>query len=131
MQIKNHYSAAVPLTVRGMEWKLLTETVCRMAGFCSSANRFAAPALPYYRPSMDICKTCTSTIHGGRSGIRAYMDVFTACLRQQLPIHVSDSINIESFDSVRTVNNSAKLTGQLCNNKYLSSVSCAYVVKCY
>jgi hypothetical protein len=26
-----------------------------------------APALPYYRPSLDICKTGTSTIHGGRN----------------------------------------------------------------
>ena len=38
---------AVRLTVRGMNWDPLPETVCRMAGFCS-------------------CKTCTSTIHGGR-----------------------------------------------------------------
>ena len=56
---------------------LLPETVCRMAGFCSSTT---APALSYYRPSMeqwhtdvlftnlrmDICKTCTSTVHSGR-----------------------------------------------------------------
>jgi hypothetical protein len=33
---------------------------------CSSA---IAPALPYYRPSMDICNLCTSTIHGGRRKI--------------------------------------------------------------
>ena len=29
-------------------------------------------------------------------GIRAYMDVFTACLRQRIPVHVSDGINIAS-----------------------------------
>ena len=46
-----------------MEWNPLPETVCRMAGFCSSTT---APALSYYRPSMDICKTCTFTVHGGR-----------------------------------------------------------------
>ncbi len=53
MLIKNHFSAAAPLTVRGMEWKLLTETVCRMAGFCSSVT---APALPYYRTSCTYAK---------------------------------------------------------------------------
>ena len=58
-----NFITVVLLTVRGMKWGPLPETVCRMAGFCSSA---IAPALPYYRPSMDICKTCTSTIHGGR-----------------------------------------------------------------
>ena len=37
------YYTAVSLTVRGMKWDPLPETVCRMAGFCSSAT---APALP-------------------------------------------------------------------------------------
>ena len=40
---------------------------------CSSV---IAPALPYYRPSVDICNICTTTIRGG--GIRAihrYTDV--------------------------------------------------------
>ena len=40
---------------------------------CSSV---IAPALPYYRPSMDICNICTSTIRGGRTrAMHRYMDV--------------------------------------------------------
>ena len=37
---------------------------------------------------------CDRMPHG--RGIRTYMEVFTACLRQRVPIHVSDSINIAS-----------------------------------
>ena len=39
-------SAALPLAARDMGRELLAETVTRKAGFCYSAHRFAAPALP-------------------------------------------------------------------------------------
>ena len=54
---------AVPLTVRDTNRGHLSTTITRMAGFCSSTT---APALFYYRPSVVICKTCTSTVRGGR-----------------------------------------------------------------
>ena len=50
---------AVPLTLRDMEWDPSPETVYRMAVFCSSTT---APALSYYRPSMDICIALISYI---------------------------------------------------------------------
>ena len=43
---------AVPLAARDMGRELLAETVTRKAGFCS-------------------CKTCTSTVRGGRMRVRA------------------------------------------------------------
>jgi hypothetical protein len=56
--------------------------------FCSSAHRFAAPALPYYRPSMDICNTCTSTIPGGRIPQGARKAVWLCLLISLFPAHL-------------------------------------------
>ncbi len=61
-----------------MDWEYQPETVTRMAGFCS-------------------CKTCTSTVRGGRMRGPsphgwAKFNQHGACLRLVLPIHVSDHI---------------------------------------
>ena len=48
-------------------------------------------------------------------GIRAYMDVFTACLRRQVPIHVSDGINIASSRQCKGCRQLSKVNGTAVN----------------
>ena len=48
-------------------------------------------------------------------GIRAYMDVFTACLRQWTPIHVSDGINIASSRQCKGCRQLSKVNGTAVN----------------
>ncbi len=57
--IKLLTGTAVPLLSRDMDRSYLAETVSRMAGFLLLGNSSSttAPALSYYRPSMDISVT--------------------------------------------------------------------------
>ena len=88
---------------------------CGSADICSSA---IAPALPYYRPSMDICNICTSTIHGGRipQGARkavrmspfrlpAYFSLLASVLATVLgsPVLAENACSSEHFDETTTV----------------------------
>ncbi len=65
--------------------------------------------------------------HG--SGIRAYKDVFTVCLRRRVPVHVSGSINIASFKLCKNNRQHSKVNGTAVNYFiYIKRASCLFLL---
>ena len=57
--------------------------------------------------------------------IRAYMDVFTACPRRRIPIHVSDSIKNYSSRQCKSCRQISKVSGTAVKNIYIKDHRCA------
>ena len=60
-------------------------------------------------------------------GIRAYMDVFTACLRRRMPIHVSDDINIASSRQCKGCRQLSKVNGTAVISYLIEQVMTEYL----